>query len=123
MLGAQQDAGHVDGEMGLPALQREVDEREGLRDAGVVHHDVAAAEATIDGIESRCDRRRVADVDAQCRGRQSRARERVGLLAGLGLVDVADQHVHALPGEQIRDGCSDTLGRAGDERDPLDRWL
>ena len=98
MLRTQQHPGQVHVEVRLPAVQREVEEGRRLCDAGVVHHDVAALPSRVDVRESGCHGLGVADIEQHGIGTMSDALQGLGLGAGLGLVDIADQDVMACAG-------------------------
>ena len=118
MLSAQQDAGYIDVEMRLPAVERKIDERKGLRDAGVVDDNVAASPLAVDRFERLGNRSRTADIQQQRCSCHPGSRQLVRLGARLLLIDVADQHLHAVVRKLVCDRRSDTLRGTRDERNP-----
>ena len=93
MLAAQQRAGDVDVHRREPIVERELEEREHLGDAGAVDQHVAAAVLARHLLEGASDRLGRADVDL-LRGRPAAgAPDALGRCARLVEVDVGNDHV------------------------------
>ena len=106
-------AGEIDGDDGVPALDREILNARHVLDTGVVHQDVDLSEARVGVGQHGLDFGRLAHVGTVVVHRHAQ-----GSHFGLGAFDVAkavEYDAGALGCQSLGDTKTDTAGRSGDE--------
>ena len=119
-LGAQPRAGEVDGDDLVPAVDREVDERGLVLDAGVIDHDVEPTERLDGLVDQRLHLVGFGDVrldaEAFAAGLGDLIEGGRALVAGVAVADPVDHHARPLGGHRDGDRLPDTSRRAGHDR-------
>ena len=116
-LRADQVAGEVHGEQGVPLGERDVGERAGAQDAGVVHQDIRRAEGIARGGEGTVDGCFLRDVAGDAHGLGTLGAQGRGQGVCCAAVAVQRGDRDARGGECLGDGAADAARRAGHDRD------
>ena len=105
----------IDAQHPVPIVDRDVGQL-GRRcaDAGIVDGKMQAAKLRDSESDSRFDRLRIADIDAE--GRRPVAAEFIGKANGAVLVEIGDDDGRAFIGEVAHDRRADARSAAGDDR-------
>ena len=108
--------GEVDGDDGVPLLDRELLDRRHVLDAGVVDQDVDRAEVALglgDHVGDLVVAQHVGGIEGDARAQRLDLRDRL-LVVLLG-AEAVDDDIGAVLGERHGDAVADARGRAGDD--------